>query len=193
MNKDTAQRFDVDPILEKISSHIPDNEIDFLFPFRKFNTQGRLREFKASQLYRAHILTMIKGVTSFNKVCSEIKSRRSFRDFCRFKNKKSTPVKRVLSEFRDHLKPSGFEEITRLITLTFLNTIKLSLVKVAVPDATDMPANCSGFAKKNVNALLRANVRGSILQKELLKASGLKRAVKALTLLDIRSIHYVSG
>ena len=38
MNKNTAQRFDVDPILEKISSHIPDNEIDFLFPFRKFNT-----------------------------------------------------------------------------------------------------------------------------------------------------------
>ncbi|MDZ4383592.1 MAG: transposase [Thermodesulfovibrionia bacterium] len=193
MNKDTAQRFDVDPILEKISSHIPDNEIDSLFPFRKFNTQGRLREFKASQLYRAHILTMIKGVTSFNKVCDEIKSRRSFRDFCRFKNKKSTPVKRLLSEFRDYLKPSGFEEITRLITLTFLNTVKLPLIKVAVPDATDMPANCSGFAKKNVNALLRANVPGSILQKELLKASGLKRAAKALTLLDIRSIHYVYG
>ncbi len=153
MNKNTAQRFDVDPILEKISSHIPDNEIDFLFPFRKFNTQGRLREFKASQLYRVHILTMIKGVTSFNKVCDEIKSRRSFRDFCCFKNKRSTPVKRLLSEFRDLLKPSGFEEITRLITLTFLNTVKLPLIKVAVPDATDMPANCSGFAKKNANAL----------------------------------------
>jgi hypothetical protein len=193
MNKDTAQRFDVDPILEKISSHIPDNEIDFLFPFRKSNTQGRLRAFKASQLYRAHILTMIKGVTSFNKVCDEIKSRRSFRDFCRFKNKKSTPVKRLLSEFRDHLKPSGFEEITRLITLIFLNTVKLPVIKVAVPDATDMPASCNGFAKKNVNALLRANVPGSILQKELLKAKGLKRAVKALTLLDIRSIHYVYG
>jgi hypothetical protein len=39
MNKDTKQRFDVDPVLEKISSHIPDDEIDFLFPFRKFNTQ----------------------------------------------------------------------------------------------------------------------------------------------------------
>ena len=96
---------------------------------------------------------MIKGVTSFNKVCDEIKSRRSFRDFCCFKNKRSTPVKRLLSEFRDLLKPSGFEEITRLITLTFLNTVKLPLIKVAVPDATDMPANCSGFAKKNANAL----------------------------------------
>lgn len=193
MNKDTKQRFDADPILEKISSHIPDDEIDFFFPLRKSNTQGRLRVFKASQLYRAHILTMIKGVTSFNKVCAEIKSRRSFRDFCRFKNKKSTPIRRLLSEFRDHLKPSGFEEITRLITLTFLNTVKLPVIKVAVPDATDMPASCNGFAKKNVNALLHANVPGSILQKELLKASELKRAVKALTLLDIRNIPYVSG
>ena len=43
MNKNTKQRFDVDPILEKISPHIPDDEIDFLFPFRNFNTQGRLR------------------------------------------------------------------------------------------------------------------------------------------------------
>src|SRR4030042_1616750 len=86
MNKDKKQRLDVDPVLEKISSHIPDDEIDFLFPFRSYNTQGRLREFKTSQLYRVHILTMIKGVTSFNKVCAEIKSRRFFRDFCHFKN-----------------------------------------------------------------------------------------------------------
>ena len=193
MNKDTKQRFDVDPVLEKISSHIPDDEIDFLFPFRKFNTQGRLREFKASQLYRVHILTMIKGVTSFNKVCDEIKSRRSFRDFCRFKNKKSTPTNHILSGFRDYLKPSGFDEITRLITLTFLNTVKLPVIKVAVPDATDMPANCSGFAKKNVNALLRANVRGNTLLKEQPKASELKRAAKAPTLLDIRNIPYAYG
>ena len=45
MNKDTKQRFDVDPILEKISPHIPDDEIDLLFPFRNSNTQGRLRAF----------------------------------------------------------------------------------------------------------------------------------------------------
>jgi hypothetical protein len=92
-------------------------------------------------------------VIPFNKVCAEIKSRRSFRDFCRFKNKKFTPIKRVLSEFRDYLKPSGFEEITRLITLSLLNTVKLPVIKIAVPDATDMPATCSGFTKKNANAL----------------------------------------
>ena len=193
MKKNPKQRFDVDPVLEKISPHIPDEEIDFLFPYRNFNTQGRSKSFKTSQLYRAHILTMIKGVTSFNKVCSELKFRRSFRDFCRFKNKNSTPTNRILSEFRGRLKPSGFEEITRLITLTFLNTIKLPVIKIAVPDATDMPANCKGFAKKNAHALQSANALRSILLKEQLKAKGLRRAARALTLLDIRSIHYAFG
>jgi hypothetical protein len=193
MNKDQKQRFDVDPIFKKISPHIPDDEIDFLFPFRNYNTQGRLRKFKTSQLYRVHILTMIKGLTSFNKVCAEFKSRKSFRDFCHFKNKKLTPTNRILSEFRDYLKPSGFEEITRLITLSFLNTVKLPIIKVAVPDATDMPASCSGFAKKNANALENANVPGSIPLKERLKVKGLKRAAKVLTLWDIKSILYASG
>ena len=193
MKRNPKQRFDVDPILEKISPHIPDKEIDFLFPYRNFNTQGRSKSFKTSQLYRAHILTLIKGVTSFNRICSEFKSRRSFRDFCRFKNKNATPTNRILSESRGRLNPSGFEEITRLITLAFLDTVKLPLIKVAVPDATDMPANCKGFAKKNAHALQCANARRSILLKEQLKAKGLRRAVRALTLLDIRSIHYAFG
>ena len=36
MNRNIKQRFDLDPILEKISPHIPDEEIDFLFPYRNF-------------------------------------------------------------------------------------------------------------------------------------------------------------
>ncbi|TET93489.1 MAG: transposase [Desulfobacteraceae bacterium] len=193
MNKDIKQRFDVDPILEKISPHIPDDEIDFLFPFRNFDTQGRLRAFKTSQLYRAHILAMIKEITSFNKLRAEFKSRRSFRDFCRFKNKGLTPTNRILSEFRGYLKPSGFEEITRLITLIFLHTVKLPVIKVAVPDATDMPANCSGFSKKNANALDSVTAPGNIPPKEQRKAEGAKRAAKAPTLWGIRSIPYASG
>ena len=120
MNKYQKQRFDEDLILEKVSPHIPDEEKDFLFPYRNFNTQGRSKLFKTSQLYRVHILTLIKGITSFNKICSELKFRRSFRDFCGFKNKNSTPTNRILSDFRGRLKPSGFEEITRLITINFL-------------------------------------------------------------------------
>jgi transposase len=152
------QRFDLDPLLEKISLHIPDEKINFLFPFRKFNTQGSTRKFKTNQLYRAHLLAMLKGVTSFNKICAELKTRRLFRDFCRFKNKQILPVKRVLSEFRDFLRPSGFEKITHLITANLLQVVSMPKIKVAIPDTTDIPANCKGFSKKNVHALLPALV-----------------------------------
>jgi hypothetical protein len=189
----TRQRFDVDPKLEQISPHIPDEEINFLFPFRKFNTQGRRRKFKTSQLYRAHILAMLKGIPSFNKLCRELKTRRSFRDFCLFKNKKSTPPKRMLSEFRDHLKPSGFEKIAHLIATNLLNMIPLPDLHVAIPDATDMPANCSGFAKKNAIVLAIANAQRSTPPREPPKGSERKKVAKVPILLDTRSILYVSG
>jgi hypothetical protein len=189
----TRQRFDVDPKLEQISPHIPDEEINLLFPFRKFNTQGRRRKFKTSQLYRAHILAMLKGILSFNKLCRELKTRRSFRDFCLFKNKKSTPPKRRLSEFRDHLKPSGFEKIAHLIAANFLNMIPLPDLQVAIPDATDMPANCSGFAKKNAIVLAIANAQRSTPPREPPKGSERKKVAKVPILLDTRSILYVSG
>jgi hypothetical protein len=189
----TRQRFDAEPILEKISSHIPDEEINFLFPFRKFNTQGRRRKFKTSQLYRAHILAMLKGIHSFNIVCTELKNRRSFRDFCLFKNKKLTPPKRMLSEFRDYLKPSGFEKIAQLIAGNFLNVTSLPDLQVAIPDATDMPANCSGFAKKNAIVLAIANAQRSTPQREPQKGSERKKVAKVPILLDTRSIRYVSG
>jgi hypothetical protein len=167
----TKQRFDVEPILEKISPHIPDEEINFLFPFRKFNTQGRRRKFKTSQLYRTHILAMLRGIHSFNKLCTELKTRRSFRDFCLFKNKQLTPPKRMLSEFRDYLKPSGFEKIAQLIAANFLNVVSLPDLHVAIPDATDMPANCSGFAKKNAIVLALANAQRSTPQRGPQKGS----------------------
>jgi hypothetical protein len=174
MNKSLKQRFDVDPILKNISPHIPDEEINSLFSFRKFNTQGHRREFKSNQLYRAHILAMIKGIPSFNRLCAEFKTRRSFRDFCRFKNQKVTPTNRILSEFRDHLQPSGFE-------------------KIAIPDGSDMPAKCNGFAKKNASVLATANVLKSIPRKERPKGNGPRKAARALILLDIRSIPYGFG
>jgi hypothetical protein len=187
------QRFDLDPLLERISPHIPDEEVNFLFPFRKFNSQGRTRKFKTSQLYRAHLLAMLKAVNSFNKLCYEFKTRRSFRDFCHFKNKQATPAQRMLSEFRDYLKPSGFEKIAQLITANFLNVMSLPDMTVGIPDATDMPANCAGFAKKNALVPESVHVRSSTRPKERQKGNELKKAARALILLDIRSILYASG
>lgn len=91
---------------------------------------------------------MLKGIYSFNKLCAEFETRRAFRDFCLFRNKNFIPTKRMLSEFRDHLKPPGFGTIAQLLTSNFLNVIPLPEIKVAVSEPTYMPANCRGFAKK---------------------------------------------
>ncbi len=193
MNKSLKQRFDVDPLLKSISPHIPDEEINSLFPFRKFNTQGHRREFKSNQLYRAHILAMIKGIPSFNKLCAEFKARRTFREFCRFKNQKVTPTNRILSEFRDHLQPSGFEKIAQLMTLNFLAVVHLPRWKIAIPDGSDMPAKCNGFAKKNASVLATANALKSIPRKERPKGNGPRKAARVHILLEIRSIPYGFG
>ena len=99
----------------------------------------------------------------------------------------------MLSEFRDHLTPSGFGKIAQLLTSNFLNVIPLPEIKVAVPDATDMPANCSGFTKKNASVLGNANVQESTQPREQQKASGQRKVARALILSDIRSIPYASG
>jgi hypothetical protein len=136
---------------------------------------------------------MLKGIHSFNKLCAEFKTRRAFRDFCLFRNKQLIPTKRMLSEFRDHLKPPGFEKIAQLLASNFLNVVSLPEVKVTIPDATDMPANCRGFVKKNASVLGNANAQRSIPPREQPKASGQRRVVRALILSDIRSILYASG
>ena len=193
MDGNAKHRFDVDPGLEKISPHIPDEEINSLFPFRKFHVQGRVREFQSSQLYRVHILAMMKGIPSFNRLCEEFKIRRSFRDFCRFPNRKMTPMNHILSEFRGHLKPSGFEKIAQMITLNLLKVISLPSILVAVPDATDMPANCHGFAKKNAPVWEIAHARKRIQPGGLQKGSEPRRGGKARILSVIKSIRYASG
>ena len=99
----------------------------------------------------------------------------------------------MLSEFREHLKPSGFEKIAQLITSNFLMVIPLPDIKVGIPDATDMPANCSGFAKTNAVVLATANAQRSTPQREPPKGSERKKVVKVPILLGTRSILYVSG
>lgn len=99
----------------------------------------------------------------------------------------------MLSEFRNHLKSTGFEKIAELMAANFLNMFSLPDLRVAIPDATDMPAKCSGFAKKNAIVLAIANVQRNIPPREQPKENERKKVVKAPILSATRSIRYVSG
>jgi hypothetical protein len=77
--------------------------------------------------------------------------------------------------------------------LNFLTVVPLPRMKIAIPDGSDMPAKCNGFAKKNASVLAIANARKSIPRKEQPKGNGPRRAARAPILLDIRSIPYGFG
>jgi hypothetical protein len=58
------QRYDFDPFLEEISKLIPDEAIDTIFPRGFTKRKGRPEIFKTSQLFRVHVVAMLKQIQS---------------------------------------------------------------------------------------------------------------------------------
>jgi len=182
------QRYDHDPFLEAVSKVIPDAAIDAIFPKNFGKSKGRPDKFKTSQLFRIHLAAMLKQIPSFNKLCTELKIRRSLRDFCNLKNRWKVPVPRVLFEFRMKLGDSGLIRINELLLLTLFKVFKLPRLLVAVPDSTDLEAACRGFRKKNANACFLVSVQRNFLLGEPKREPVRKNPGNPSTLWDIRSI-----
>jgi len=186
------QRYDHDPFLEAVSKVIPDAAIDTIFPKNLGKSKGRPDKFKTSQLFRIHLAAMLKQIPSFNKLCTELKIRRSLRDFCNLKNKWNVPIPRVLFEFRMKLGDSGLIRINELLLLTLFKVFKLPRLLVAVPDSTDLEAACRGFRKKNANACSLVSVRRNFLLREPKKEPAPRNPGKPFILWDIRSTLFES-
>ncbi len=186
------QRYDHDPFLEEISRVIPDDAIDTIFPRGFSKRRGPREVFKTSQLFRIHLVAMLKQVPSFNKVNGELKIRRSLRDFCKLKNKADIPGTKILSKFKRKLGDSGLIRINELLLLTLFKVLKLPRPLVAVPDSTDLEASCRGFPKKNADASFLVNVQKNSLRKEPRGDIVPRNPGKPSTLWDIKSILFGS-
>jgi len=186
------QRYDLDPFMEEISKVIPDDAIDTIFPRGFAKRRGPRDIFRTSQLFRVHLVAMLKQVPSFNKVNEELKIRRSLRDFCKLRNKADIPGTKILSKFRRKLGDSGLVRINELLLLTFLNVLKLPRLLVAVPDSTDLEASCKGFLKKNANASFLANVQKNSRPKEPKGDTVPRNPGNPSTLWDIKNILFGS-
>lgn len=182
------QRYDSDPFLEEISRFIPDGAIDTLFP-RGFSKQrGPQNIFKTSQLFRVHLLTMLKQIPSFNKLCRELKIQRSWRDFCGLKNKYKVPNVWILSQFRRKFGDSGLIRINELLFLILSKVLKFPRLLIAVPDSTGLEAACYGFRKKNANVPAPVNAPKNSPLKEPNGEPVRKNPGNPSTLWDIKSI-----
>jgi hypothetical protein len=129
-----------DPVLRRISRALPDAWIDDQWPMRRTPGVTRWKESRTSQGVRLHLLTLIKGLGSFNAACREVARHTDFRRFCRMKPGAPSPSPGTLSKFRAEFGVDGWRRLLFFLTTLLIPSVKLSPVGVCVVDSTDLPA-----------------------------------------------------
>lgn len=148
----SKNRYPKDPVMERISKVVPDASINEFFPANFPGKHGKPFALSTAQYYRIHLLPLLKSITSFNQLCSELLYHRGYRQFCHIKSIAKVPQPNTLSDFRSEIGSEAFALINDMLIERLFSIISLPDVIVAVPDSTDLEASCSGRIKKNVIA-----------------------------------------
>jgi len=131
-------------LLERVSGYVPDDFIASLCA-RDF-TGGRRHALSAPQLWRVHLLALLTSTHSLNLVVAQLPEQPGWRRFARLR--RVYPTARMLHEFRQQVGVDGLRAINRHLLGRLLRRQGLQPQTVALMDATDLPAACSGFKKK---------------------------------------------
>jgi hypothetical protein len=131
-------------LLDLVSPYVPDAFIHDLCP-RQF-TGGRRCALSAPQLWRVHLLPLLTTTHSLNLVVAQLPEQAAWRGFCRLR--RPGPGVRMLHEFRQQIGVSGLRRINQHLLERLLRRQGRQAHAVALMDATDLPAACSGFKKK---------------------------------------------
>lgn len=132
-------------LLDSISAHVPDAFISDLCP-RQF-TGGRRCALGAPQLWRVHLLPLLTSTHSLNLVVAQLPEQAAWRRFCRLR--RHWPSARMLHEFRQQIGVGGLRRINQHLLQRLFRRQGVQSHAVALMDATDLPAACSGFKKKH--------------------------------------------
>ena len=153
----------MEPLLEQISTLIPDEKIDHELSFSR-PRRGPHADFKPSQLYRVHLLFCFKRLASLRQLQKDLKHYRDWRRFAHLKNQTQVPSLRALSWFRQG-SIVMLRQINKLYLKMIFAIIGAPSVVVAVPDSTDIKAATRGYAKKTADASALVIIHDFILQK----------------------------
>jgi hypothetical protein len=167
-------RYLPDPVLEHVSQVLPDSAINEFFPANYAGKKGKPFTLTTSNYYRIHLLSLLKGITSFNQLCSELLYHQTYRRFANVKSVSKIPKPNTLSDFRSEIGSESFALINDLLLERLFSIVPLPAVAVAVPDSTDLEASCSGRGKKNVPVQKNVNANESTRPKVLPKAAARK-------------------
>ena len=131
-------------LLELVSSYAPDDYITEVCP-RHF-TGGRRHALSAAQLWRTHLLAVLTSTHSLNLLVAQLPEQAAWRRFGRLRS--TLPTARMLHEFRQAVGVDRLRAINHHLVGRLLRRTGLQPQAVALMDATDLPAACSGFKKK---------------------------------------------
>ncbi|MCX7013027.1 MAG: transposase [Candidatus Sumerlaeota bacterium] len=129
-----------DPDLWRLSKVVPDDWIDEQWPQHGARKQGRWKEWRSSQLARAHLLALIKALGSFNRVCAELRHNGEFRRFCRVPPRRGAPRPGTLTKFRQRLGVEGWRAVHGMLVRSVAALAAPCAAGLALVDSTDLPA-----------------------------------------------------
>ena len=132
-------------LLDLVSPYAPDDFIATVCP-RHF-TGGRRHALSAPQLWRTHLLAVLTSTHSLNLLVTQLPEQAAWRRFARLRA--TLPTARMLHEFRQTVGLGGLRAINQHLVGRLLRRTGLQPHAVALMDATDLPAACSGFKKNS--------------------------------------------
>jgi hypothetical protein len=135
-----------DEFLDLLSPFVPDDFLNERWP--RFQTGGRRYGLSAAQMWRLHLLVLITPVHSINLLVRMLPEQKSWRHFARLRSLAQLPDVRMMNVFREQLGVSGFRQTNRHLLEPLIQSLDPALPAVALIDATDLPASCSGFKQK---------------------------------------------
>jgi hypothetical protein len=132
-------------LLERLTDFVPDDFIAELFP--RSVTGGRRHALSAAQLWRVHLLALLTSTHSLNLLLAQLPEQPAWRGFAKLR--RTLPTARMLHEFRALVGVDGLRRINTHLLGRLLCRSGVQPHAVALIDATDLPAACSGFKKKH--------------------------------------------
>ena len=177
-----------DPELWRISKVLPDRWLDERWPQQCAPRQGRWQGLRTSQLVRAHLLALIKRLTSFNRACRELDHNLDFRRFCRLRATDATPTAYLLSAFRERFGMAGWTALHQTVLRAVCRVKPPLATGVLLVDATDLPAAVRRTDKKKMDPHESSVAAGL----GPAKGRGRRRAARRFTSTATRSIRFMA-
>jgi len=129
-----------------VSPYVPDTFINELIP--RHRGRGRRQQFSSAQLFRTSLLSVLTPVHAFNHLVRLLPEQGAWRRFARLPNRQAVPDVWMLNQFRERCGVSGLRQINEQLLAPMLPKSTAENPALALIDATDLEAACSGHKKR---------------------------------------------